>query len=595
MSSIDDLNSSGPSGQKDPNKTTPKPENLNKTKPSASSSGVRNTIPVVKVSATSETDVVSNLENIEAFSSEANSGVSFNSLVTDLNSKIDSIKKETSKFDNITDNIKKLTLKIEAIQTSSKEWIDGWEEKNQSIILLNGKLEKIPLSTYNFFILLFPPVILLVLLIFIIVLIFAKAPSMSSLNTRIDNLSTNITESSPNNQILKLKEDTTDIKSKFVELNKKGIAEIKDLIGKIGIPNTLSNDIAALKTSVDNLLKNPFSKKDLDDIKIALKTLGENKSTSIPPQFIGQPTESSKFAKELSSELLKAKSFTDEISKFSNQTTKDALKSVDDKIKIISDSIKINAKTDKTDDSLRTIDEKFKLIIESMNRNSKTEKTTEDKLNKLALEVDTLNKSLQKVQVNSKPKHPFLLICSTTPSFNPVKLEKLGPMFRDLTDTVLKTNNNIEWKIGTEFAGNFNLWFENDKELKLFATSYSQAFPDYTTKFLSDKILAGQLKNDILSDVIIIVPPGTGGGLKTNAGTPIFMNGVRVHVVYLILASNNILLSDSMIEWSKLSASNAGGVFSFLKIAETKVGVIDETDLQKQLKDHLVRLVQKFN
>jgi hypothetical protein len=74
---------------------------------------------------------------------------------------------------------------------------------------------------------------------------------------------------------------------------------------------TLSNDIVALKTSVDNLLKNPFSKKDLDEIKTTLKTLSENKSTTSPPQFIGQPTESSKFAKELLGELLKAKGFTD--------------------------------------------------------------------------------------------------------------------------------------------------------------------------------------------------------------------------------------------------------------------------------------------
>jgi hypothetical protein len=58
------------------------------------------------------------------------------------------------------------------------------------------------------------------------------------------------------------------------------------------------------------------------------------------------------------------------------------------------------------------------------------------------------------------------------------------------------------------------------------------------------------------------------------------MNGVRVHVVYLLLASNKVLLSDSMIEWAKLSAFNAGGVFSVLRIAETRDGVIDEIDLK---------------
>ena len=398
---------------------------------------------------------------------------------------------------------------------------------------------------------------------------FVKPPSMDSVNERIEKLSISITENSPKSLINKLKDDITGNKSSFDELNKKGVAEIKDLIAKIGISATLSTDINTLKTSVDKLSTNSLNKKDFDDIKIALKTLGDNKSTTIVPQLIGQPTEASKFAKELLAELIKSKGFTDEIAKSSNQATKEALKSVDDKIKLISESIKINPKTDKTEDILKSIDGNFKSILESINKNPK--------------------------QVSSKPNHPFLLICSTTPTFNPVKLEKLGPMFRDLTDTVLKKNSNIEWKIGIEYAGNFNLLFENDKELKLPATSYSQASPDYTTKFLSDKILATQLKNDILSDVIIIVPPGAGDGLKTNAGTPIFMNGVRVHVVYLLLASNKVLLSDSMIEWAKLSAFNAGGVFSVLRIAETKDGVIDEIDLQKQLKEHLVRIVIKFN
>lgn len=471
---------------------------------------------------------------------------------------------------NSVSKFEKLQTKIEEIQTGIKKGSpeSKKEDPNPSITSLNNKLGDIVLSSrYNHLFFILPPCVLLAALL--VLGFFVKPLSMDPVNERIEKLSINITENSPKSQINKLKEDITGIKNSFDEVNKKGVSEIKELIAKTGNLTTFSENINALKTSVDALSANPLNKKDLDDIKTLLKTLGDNKSTIIPPQLIGQPIEASKFAKELLAELIKSKGFTDEISKSSNQATKEALKSVDDKIKLISDSIKINPKTDKTEDILKSIDGNFKSILESINKNPK--------------------------QVISKPNHPFLLICSTTPSFNPVKLEKLGPMFRELTDTVLKKNSNIEWKIGIEYAGNFNSWFENDKELKLPATSYSQASPDYTTNFLNSKILVSQLKNDILSDVIIIVPPGAGDGLKTNAGTPIFMNGVRVHVVYLLLASNKVLLSDSMIEWAKLSAFNAGGVFSVLRIAETRDGVIDEIDLQKQLKEHLVRIVHKFN
>ncbi|MEI7489490.1 MAG: hypothetical protein WCJ72_19150, partial [Chryseobacterium sp.] len=119
--------------------------------------------------------------------------------------------------------------------------------------------------------------------------------------------------------------------------------------------------------------------------------------------------------------------------------------------------------------------------------------------------------------------------------------------------------------------------------------------PVFSSNFLNNIILDIELKNNILSDVIIIVPLGTGGGLKTNGGTPIFMNGVRVHVIYLILPKEKNRITESMLEWSKFAATNGGGTFSILTIIEGPGGKPDEEDLVKKVKDHVLKLVQKFS
>jgi len=498
-----------------------------------------------------------------------------------------------TQFDNVNTGINKLNIEIKTIRTGIKEGSGDSEVKIPSIQSLSNKLDKIPFSIYNFLIFVLPQVILFFILLIIIGLIVIKTPSLNSVNTRIDNLSTSITENSPNSQIQKLKGDTTDIKNGLVELNKKGVVEIKDLIVKIGNPATLSNDIVALKTSVDKLSTNLLNKKDLDEIKIMLKNIADNKPTTSAPQFIGQPTESLRFAKELSAEILKAKGFTDEIAKSSNQVTKDALKSVDDKIKLISDSIKINAKTDKTEESLKSIDEKFKTILESINRNPKTEKAVEDKFNKLASELDTLKKSL-----NTKTKHPFLLICSTSLNFNPVKLDKLGPLFKDISETIAINYSGIDWKMGIERAGQYTPWFDNKGnnntvvETKLKFTSYVGATPDFTTNFLTIDILKNVLNNDIFSDIIIIVPPDIKPtALKNLDGTPIFMNGSRVHVIFLSFLANGTI-TQTMVDWSKLCGANGGGAFSIFYFKEP---IFNENDFSNKLKDHVLRLVHKFN
>lgn len=69
---------------------------------------------------------------------------------------------------------------------------------------------------------------------------------------------------------------------------------------------------------------------------------------------------------------------------------------MDDKLKLISDSIKTNSKTDRIEDSLKLIDENIKSLKDSINKNSKTDKATEDKFIKIASDLETLNKSLQK-------------------------------------------------------------------------------------------------------------------------------------------------------------------------------------------------------
>lgn len=198
---------------------------------------------------------------------------------------------------SISENITKISKDIGIIRTGGKEITFSPEEQIPSIYSLNNKIEKFPILTSNFFVFVLPHVILFIILLIIIWLIFIKSPSMNSVNTRIDNLSTSITENSPNSQIQKLKADTVEIKNGLAEFNKKGVLEIKDLIAKTGNPAPLSTDIVALKTSVDNLLKNPFSKNDLDEIKTTLKTLSDNKSTTSAPQFTGQLAELSKFAK----------------------------------------------------------------------------------------------------------------------------------------------------------------------------------------------------------------------------------------------------------------------------------------------------------
>ena len=475
-----------------------------------------------------------------------------------LNNKYFTIAGSVSKLENDNSKLVELSSKIQNSLTISDAVIGSLVNKINDVPSTKG-------YTQLFFIL--PPFLLLFAIIGLGYVV--KPISMDSVNERIEKLSINITENSPKSQINKLKDDITGIKNSFDEVNKKGVSEIKELIAKTGNLTTLSENINALKTSIDKLSTNPLNKNELDEIKNMLKNIGDNKSTIIPPQLIGQPTELSKFAKEFSAELVKSKGFSDEIVKSSNQSTKEALKSVDDKIKLISDSIKINPKTDKTEDILKSIDGNFKSILESINKNPK--------------------------QVISKPNHPFLLICSTTPTFNPDALKNLKLLFEDLTKTIRETNRNIDWKIGLEYSSNFIPWFENDKKVELSVENFGKAEPVFSSNFLNDIILAKELKNNILSDVIIIVPLGTGGGLKTNGGTPIFMNGVRVHVIYLALAKEKNTITESMLGWSKFAATNGGGTFSVLTIIEGPGGKPNEEDLAKQVKDHVLKLVQKFS
>lgn len=486
-----------------------------------------------------------------------------------------------TKLENDKSKLLEFTNKIDDIQK-------GLINTDISIASIMNKIDDIPSTKgYSQLFFIIPPFLLLFALL--VVGFFVKPPSMDSINDRIEKLSINITENS-DMQMLKLKGNTNEIKSIAEDLNKKSVAEIKDLIAKIGNTATLSNDIIALKTTVDKLLANPLNKKDLDDIKLALKTLVENKSTTSLPQFIGQPTEASKFAKELSVELLKSKGFTDEIVKSTNQATKEALKLVDDKIKFIADSIKISPKNDKIEDSLKSIDGNFKSILDSINKNSKTDKATDDKFIKLTSEIETL----KKVKVISK-NQPFLIICSTTPTFNPIDLVVLNPLFKDLRKTIRENYRNIDLKIGLEYSSNFIRWFDNDNDIDLSVKIFAQAQPVFSSNFLNNIILDIELKNNILSDVIIIVPPGTGGGLKTNGGTPIFMNGVRVHVIYLALPNEKNTITDSMLGWSKFAATNGGGTFTVLTIKAVAGGKPDEDDLVKKVNDHVLKLVQKFS
>ena len=73
------------------------------------------------------------------------------------------------------------------------------------------------------------------------------------------------------------------------------------------------------------------------------------------------------------------------------------------------------------------------------------------------------------------------------------------------------------------------------------------------------------------------------------------MNGVRVHVIYLILPKEKNRITESMLEWSKFAATNGGGTFSILTIIEGPGGKPDEEDLVKKVKDHVLKLVQKFS
>lgn len=513
-------------------------------------------------------------------------------VIKPLNDKIDKIQTDGLKLqaEGVTKCINQLTAKIEEIQTGGKKSDGNPKESdhNPSINSLNSKLENIAFSSrYNKLFFILPPCVLLAALL--VLGFFVKPLSMDSVNEGIKKLSINITESSPNSQINKLKEDITGIKNILDALNKNSVVEIKDLIAKIGNSLTLSTDIPPLKSSVDNLFKVSLNKKDFDEIKTALKTLVENKSTTSVPQFNGQPTEASKFAKELSVELLKSKGFTDEIVKSTNQATKEALKLVDDKIKLIADSLKNSPKNDKIEDSLKSIDGNFKSILDSINKISKTDKATEDKFIKLTSEIETL----KKVKVISK-NQPFLIICSTTPTFNPIDLGVLNPLFKDLRKTIRENYRNIDLKIGLEYSSNFIPWFDNDKDIVLAVQNFGKAEPVFSSNFLNDIILSEVLKNDILSDVIIIVPPGTGGGLKTNGGTPIFMNGVRVHVIYLALPNEKNTITESMLGWSKFAATNGGGTFSVLTIVLGQGGKPDEKELEK-INDHVLKLVQKFS
>jgi hypothetical protein len=73
------------------------------------------------------------------------------------------------------------------------------------------------------------------------------------------------------------------------------------------------------------------------------------------------------------------------------------------------------------------------------------------------------------------------------------------------------------------------------------------------------------------------------------------MNGVRVHVIYLALAKEKNTITESMLGWSKFAATNGGGTFSVLTIIEGPGGKPNEEDLAKQVKDHVLKLVQKFS
>lgn len=121
-----------------------------------------------------------------------------------------------------------------------------------------------------------------------------------------------------------------------------------------------------------------------------------------------------------------------------------------------------------------------------------------------------------------------MLICSTSLNFNPVKLDKLGPLFKDISETIATSYSGIDWKMGIERAGNYNQWFDNKGndntvvETKLKFTSYVGATPDFTTNFLTIDILKNELNNDIFSDIIIIVPPDVKPtALKNLEGIPI--------------------------------------------------------------------------